>query len=294
MSFVSTFDDVIIAEADKHRTYLEQHFKAAVIFYSGLLVEPMPNILRDFLDGQRKQWKSEPVPDKLVFVLNTRGGTAEAVERIVTALRHHFKEIAFVVPDEAMSAGTILCLSGNQIWMEYSSCLGPIDPQVQTKSGDWVPAVGYLNQVQAMIARGPELTVAEMTMLRGVDLAWLDRCQKAHDLGVSLLKKWLVEHKFADWTHHRTDPAKKGKDVTLDEKISRAEEIALKLSSNTVFHSHSRPLDLAMLRKDLRLVIDDYTDQQELRDNVRSFHDLLIEYQRTRELPFVMHGRGRA
>ena len=63
----------------------------------------------------------------MVF-LNTPGGNAEIVEKLVEIIRFHYKELYFVVPDEAMSAGTIFCLAGDKIFMDYSSSLGPIDP----------------------------------------------------------------------------------------------------------------------------------------------------------------------
>ncbi|MCK5717463.1 MAG: hypothetical protein KAH77_08240 [Thiomargarita sp.] len=82
--------------------------------------------------------------DNLVFVLYTPGGVAEIVEKMVEIIRHHYKEVWFVVPDMAMSAGTILCMSGDRIYMDYSSALGPIDPQVPNSNGQLVPALGYL------------------------------------------------------------------------------------------------------------------------------------------------------
>jgi ClpP class serine protease len=48
----------------------------------------------------------------------------------VTVIRKHYKTVNFVVPDYAMSAGTIFCMSGDKIFMDYASALGPIDPQV--------------------------------------------------------------------------------------------------------------------------------------------------------------------
>ncbi len=66
----------------------------------------------------------------MVFFIHTGGGVAETVERMVQIMRQHYNEIWFVVPDLAMSARTILCMSGDKIYMDYSSALGPIDPQV--------------------------------------------------------------------------------------------------------------------------------------------------------------------
>lgn len=52
-----------------------------------------------------------------------------------------------MVPDCAMSAGTIFCMAGDKIWMGYYSSLGPIDPQV-FNGKNWVPALGYLDKVE--------------------------------------------------------------------------------------------------------------------------------------------------
>lgn len=42
--------------------------------------------------------------------------------------------------------------SGDKICMDYSSALGPIDPQVF--NGElWVPALGYLEKVEELVAK---------------------------------------------------------------------------------------------------------------------------------------------
>ena len=78
--------------------------------------------------------------DKLFVILTTGGGSAIAVERFVNIIRHHYEEVNFIVPDFAFSAGTVFCMSGDNIYMDYYSVLGPIDPQVKNKEGNWVPA----------------------------------------------------------------------------------------------------------------------------------------------------------
>ena len=77
-------------------------------------------------------------------------------------LRAHYRSVFFVVPDFAMSAGTILCMSGDRIYMDYSSSLGPIDPQVHNGK-EWVPALGYLDKVEQLLekARKGTLTNAD-------------------------------------------------------------------------------------------------------------------------------------
>lgn len=86
----------------------------------------------------------EERPHRLAVLLTTSGGLIETVQRIVETLRHHYDHVSFVIPNFALSAGTVLAMSGDEIYMDYYSRLGPIDPQVQTVRGRQVPALGYL------------------------------------------------------------------------------------------------------------------------------------------------------
>lgn len=62
---------------------------------------------------------------KLDVILETPGGSGEVAEDIVKLLRKKFKEIAFIVPGVAKSAGTIITMAGDEILMEPASALGP-------------------------------------------------------------------------------------------------------------------------------------------------------------------------
>ena len=105
------------------------------------IVRPFRDLIED-LKKPENAAKNAPNPQKkLVIILNTPGGSAETVEKLVDIIRHHYTDVSFVVPDFAMSAGTIFCMSGNRIYMDYSSSLGPIDPQVWNGK-QWVPARG--------------------------------------------------------------------------------------------------------------------------------------------------------
>jgi hypothetical protein len=92
------------------------------------------------------------------------------------------------------------------------------------------------------------------------------------------LKKWLVEFKFKDWTQHRSDPTKTGQNVTITEKEERAAEIALMLSDNNRWHSHGRMIGIKTLQNELKLEIDDYTNNEELRVSVNNLHDFCNDY----------------
>lgn len=66
----------------------------------------------------------------LDLILHTPGGDPTAAEVIVNYLRSKFNSnIRVIVPQLAMSAGTMIACAGKEIIMGRQSSLGPIDPQ---------------------------------------------------------------------------------------------------------------------------------------------------------------------
>ena len=57
---------------------------------------------------------------------------------MVATLRSNYGDVTVIVPDRAMSAGTIFALSADRIMMDYFSCLGPIDPQIESLLKDYM------------------------------------------------------------------------------------------------------------------------------------------------------------
>ena len=250
---------------------LEKYFQADVIFYYGTIEASLEKIFRDFIE----ELKSDSVQHSILcIILNTPGGSAETVEKYVDIIRQHYQEVYFIVPDAAYSAGTIFALSGDKIFMDYSSSLGPIDPQV-FNGKNWVPALGYLDKVEELIEKSAngKLTNAEFIMLREQDLAMLRRFEQARDLTIELLKQWLVKYKFSKWNKHSN-----GKSVTQKEKTDRAIEIASALSNNKLWHSHSRSIGVSALTQILKLKIEDYTNDLKLKPLIRDYNDLICQY----------------
>ncbi|MEM9685382.1 MAG: ATP-dependent Clp protease proteolytic subunit [Bacteroidota bacterium] len=267
------FDETIKETLNERLRRLEEYFRADVIFHYGEIHPSLEKAFRDFIEQLKvdKEFDRE----RLVVFLNTPGGSAETVEKMVSVIRFHYNEVFFVVPDYAMSAGTILCMSGDKIFMDYSSSLGPIDPQVYNGK-NWVPALGYLDKVEELIEKSSnnELTEAEFLILQKIDLAELRSYEMARNLTIALLKDWLVNYKFKNWDNHSST----GTSVTKREKEDRAEDIANKLSNNSIWHSHGRSIGIDTLTNFLKLKIEDYSDDDELRELIRDYNDLICEY----------------
>lgn len=283
-------DETILSVARERLIGLEKHFSGDVAFYFGSIEPSILHAFRDFIESTARNSLYDI--SRLIFVLNSPGGSAEVAEKMVEVIRHHYREVYFVVPDFALSAGTILCMSGDRIYMDYSSSLGPIDPQVWN-GNEWVPALGYLDKVERLLEKAAkgDLTNAEFLILQNQDLAVLSRYEQARDLTITLLKKWLVEYKFRDWDTHSTDVTKKGQPVTPEEKEKRAEDIARILGDNKRWHSHGRMIGPSTLSSELRLRINDYSNEPEVRTLVRSYSDLLTQYIARQGYNAYLHSR---
>jgi membrane-bound ClpP family serine protease len=267
------FDESIRITLNNGLRALETHLESDVIFYFGEIHPSLDKGFRDFIEELKKDTEFER--NRLTVILNTPGGSAETVEKMVNVIRHHYDEVYFIVPDSAMSAGTIFCMAGDKIFMDYSSSLGPIDPQV-FNGKKWVPALGYLDKVEELITKSEKgtLTEAEFLILQKVDLAELRSFEMAKNLTISLLKEWLVNFKFKNWNTHNSN----GQPVTVAEKEARAEDIAKLLGNNSLWHSHGRSIGINTLKTVLKLKIDDYSDDADLSAKIRDYNDLICEY----------------
>lgn len=253
---------------------LENYLNSDVLAFYGPIMDGTENqflqIIEQLVNDPQKK-------DTLYIILTTNGGSAISVERHVNIIRKHYSEVNFIVPDRAYSAGTIFCMSGNNILMDYYSVLGPIDPQVQNKEGRFVPALGYLDKVNELIQKAQDnrLTQAEFIILKEMDLAELRGFEQAKELTIDLLQKWLVKYKFRDWTTHSHDPSRK---VTEQEKIKRAKDIADKLSNNNIWKSHGRPINIETLENELQLKIQNFGDDKKLTALIRNYHSLATDF----------------
>lgn len=277
-------DNAIEALVNQKAQELETLLESDVICYFGAISPSYVRLFRNFIEHVKSN--STVKTDRISIVLRTPGGVAETTERFVDILRHHYNEVYFIVPDMAMSAGTIWCMSGDKIYMDYASSLGPIDPQVMASDGSgFVPALGYLDKVEE-ITNKPNLTDADIVFLKSIDLAKLGWFEQARELSIDLLKTWLVTYKFKNWDEHRTNNP--GTAVTDVEKQQRAQEIASMLSDNTHWHSHGRNIDIKRL-KALRLEIEDYSKEDTLRMAIREYNDSLTAYADRMGMPLLLH-----
>ena len=280
----SPIDDTLKQLLQTKWIALEQFLDADVLVYYGNLAPVSANLFAKLIEDLKADATKR---DKLYIILTTLGGSAEIVERYVNILRYHYKEVNFIVPDYAYSAGTIFCMSGDSILMDYISVLGPIDPQVPNKDNKYVAALGYLDKINEFIAKAANntLTKAELIWLKDLDLGEIRSFEQARDLTTDLLQKWLVKYKFKNWTHHSNNTC-----VTEEEKRQRAIEIAQELSDNNKWKSHGKGISIAEL-SDLKLKIEDYSKEDDLRALIRDYYNTMDEYVRMKSISLFIQNR---
>lgn len=279
-------ESIVEEQLDVAAKELEEHYHADLISIYGPISTGLDAHVRDTIESRTSRC------GRLCVVLQTHGGVVELAERIVDVLRHHYEEILFIVPDRAMSAGTVLVMSGDEIWMDYFSCLGPIDPQLLREDGRLVPALGYLSQFQRLIdkSRRGELTPAEFALLQRLDLAELHQFEEARELSHELLVSWLKKYKFKNW--NVTEESQRP--VTAEMREKRAREIAEALSDNERWHSHGRAISMGRLTGELNLRVSDFGADEQLRRKIRRYHRLMLDYMRVQRFGgFVHMRRGR-
>ena len=283
----------ILPPVDRHtksvlNTYLckiEEALDADALTIFGPILFGLENVVKDAVELFQDR------SSRIAVVLDTPGGTVEVVERMVGVIRDHYGEIDFLIPDRAMSAGTIFTMAGDRIFMSYFSGLGPIDPQI-VKDGKLVPALAYLNQYERLCKKAVdgELNTVEYALLNQFDLGELYQFEQARELSHEFLIKWLSTYKFKDWDKHSST----GAPVTEEDKAQRAKEIAAALSDNERWHSHARMISRKTLVSDpkLRLKIEKLEDTPELLNALEEYFGLLRDYAGWAQYPsFVVHTR---
>ncbi|MEI6500877.1 MAG: serine protease [Armatimonadota bacterium] len=219
----------------------------------------------------------------LDLILHSPGGSLEAAEGFVEYLRSKFDHIRVIVPQMAMSAGTMVACSADEIVLGKHSCLGPIDPQVmlQTDLGlRMVPAQAILEQFARAQreCKDPTKLASWLPMLKQYGPDLLVQCEHASTLSVELVRGWLQTCMFRDDT----------------EAQQKAKRISAWLGDHSLFKTHGRHITRKALREQGMNVVN-LEDDQKLQDEVLSiFHATTHTFNGTGAFKIVENQLGRA
>ena len=172
------------------------------------------------------------------FYIETPGGSGEASEEIARFLRKKFDEVNFVISGEAKSAGTILALSGDNIYMTDTGSLGPIDAQI--KIGRTVVSAHdyqeWVEEKREEAQKNGRLNPFDAIMISQISPGELKGVVNSLEFAKDLVSDWLEKYKFKNWTKTRTQKI----DVTDEMRKNRAKEVANDFANHTEWRTHKQ------------------------------------------------------
>lgn len=199
----------------------------------------------------------------LDLILHTPGGEIGATESLVDYLRAMFgTDIRVIVPQIAMSAGTMIACASKEIVMGAHSNLGPIDPLV-----NGLPAHGIIeevNRAKAEVAKSQLNGIIWQMILQKYHPTLIGECEKAIAWSNEVVRRWLETGMFAGDTKAK----------------SKIDVIMAGLSSPTVTYSHSRHISLEKARF-LGLKVMPLESDQALQEAVLTLHHACIHTMRS-------------
>lgn len=170
-----------------------------ICYYSGWMQHDQPvmdmNITDNDVNGLMNAICGMDRSIGLDIVLHTPGGDLGATEAIVEYLRDCFgNNVCAIVPQLAMSAGTMIACSCNEIIMGRQSSLGPTDPQVYGMAAGGV--IEEFNQAVDDVTANPATAPLWAQIIGKYHPTYLGDCQKAVDMSRDMLGKWLSKNMF--------------------------------------------------------------------------------------------------
>ncbi len=211
----------------------------------------------------------------LDLLLHTPGGGIEATRALVEYLYSMFgKNIRVIVPQIAMSAGTMISCAAAEIVLGKHSCLGPTDPQV-----DGAPAMGVLNDIERAlkeIKKDPAKQFLWQLVFNKFPPAFISNCERAIDGSKKMVRTWLSENMFA----------------TDSDPVMAADKVVTALTNylDTSEHGHHFMKDAC---KEIGLKIVDLEDNQELQERVLSVHHCYVaSFARVKSIKIIENSVG--
>ena len=275
---------------------LAKAFNGECVFINSFMYPDLDNSFKNLI----KELRNNPIEgdsiDKnhLVIMLESRGGFVATVERVVEVMRENYDKVSIVIPNYAFSAGTILALSGDKIYMNYFSVLGPIDVQVPASTGKFVSGNGIKKRYLDLIAKinrkkSLKTAKAELAILQSkFDEGLISTIDKSNEYAKSLVTSWLIKYKFKDWKQTESRKIK----VTEDMKLQRAKAIAKAFEDTDTWHIHGRGISMKHLeREGIKLLIDDFGQNKELENKIEKYRDLAVDFCKKLGYTSFLHSR---
>lgn len=190
----------------------------------------------------------------LDLVLHTPGGSIASTQSIVHYLQQMFDgNIRAIVPQIAMSAGTMIACSCREIWMAKHSNLGPIDPHLNS-----VPAYGVIREFRRAcreIRKDPAKIPIWQQIISQYRPTFLGRCENAIKWSNQFVEDQLTTAMFAGQPQAR----------------KKARAVVRKLTDYSGNKTHERHIHSDECRA-IGLVVKEIESDPQLQDLVLTVH----------------------
>ena len=263
----------ITAEIQTHRTaaqtavdavrrkYLKELYahnrRNIIAYYSGFLSKPTiagVEITDEDKNGFMMATHGMVKQNGLDLILHTPGGSIAAAESIVDYLKRMFgKNIRAIIPQIAMSAGTMIACSCKKIIMGTHSNLGPIDPQL-----NGIPAAGVIEEFRKAldeIKKDPDAMMVWQYILRQYPPSFLGQCEN----GVKWASAFVAAELRSNMLSGRPDAE------------ALADDIVAKLTDFSGNKSHDRHIHYDECR-DMGLEVELLEEDNKQQDLVLTVH----------------------
>lgn len=270
----------------KYLKKLSQHTKRnTILYYSGWLQKPhlqkasLPLGISDadkngFMSAIYKMDRSKG----LDLILHTPGGDMAATESLVDYLRAMFgTDIRAIIPQLAMSGGTIMALSCNRIIMGKESSIGPIDPQFGATAANGL--LQEFEKARGEIKADPSAALLWQPILQKIRPGFITECENAIEWSHEMARRFLKSNMFKD---------DKGSTSKINKIISH-------LTDKKTTKHHGRHISLDEAKEVFGEKIIKLEDDNKLQDLILTVHHCsIITLQSTDAFKLIENDQGRA
>ena len=213
----------------------------------------------------------------LDLFLHTPGGDMAATESIVRYLRSMFDtNIRAIIPQQAMSGGTIMALSCKSIILGKGSSIGPIDPQLNGMAINGI--LEELIQIKKELVDNPNMAPLWQPILQKYPPGFTVECKNIIEWSKNITTEFLQTNMF------------------LNRTVEEINGVVEHLTEKSIVKTHGRQIALEEA-KDIfgECNIITLEDNQELQDLVLTIHHAtMITLQQTPAYKLIENQDGAA
>ena len=217
----------------------------------------------------------------LDLFLHTAGGDAAATESLVHYLKEMFgNDIRAVIPQIAMSAGTMIACSCNSILMGKHSNIGPVDPQI-----NGIPSLGVIEEFEkAFVDIKADQRAAHVwnPILSRLPPSFLQQCTWAVEQSGEFLRKSIADGML--------------RELPDEDKVVAVKRITDRLTDLKHNKTHNRHIHYQeCIDIGLRVEMLEDSEDKKLQDLVLTVHHCFMHtLANTQSFKIIEDHRGRA